>query len=66
MFQVDTDVSDIMSYATNTNHFSTGHSAANPKSSICPIDERKNLTKVQSYRLIDKHQHEQIGTIFWV
>ena len=60
VFQVDTDISDIMAYATDTNRFGNNRNGSKPTSSFLPREEWDKLTQEERDRLIAKRRQERM------
>ena len=61
VFQVDTDINDIMAYNTDTNRFGKKYNSGKPSSTFLPRDEWNKLTQDQKDRLIAKRRQERMN-----
>jgi Reverse transcriptase (RNA-dependent DNA polymerase) len=61
VFQVDTDISDIMAYNTNTNRFGSNSNINDVKTKYLPREEWNKLSQAQKDALIEKRRKERFG-----
>jgi hypothetical protein len=61
VFKVDTDVTDILLYNSNVNHFGSSRNDLKSKAKYIPRDEWDNLTQLPKDSLIEKHRKERFG-----